>query len=104
MAVYKERIEGLMSKGGSPTYINITDEVKAIVKKRLQRECCPRHFVAYNLFVFYEEFVQDRMSDGKEPLLQDLENCLEKNHSRTSQLGYILLSGCKTLRRCRILR
>ena len=42
MAVYKEQIEGLMSKGGKPTYINITKEVNEIIAKSGIKDgiCC----------------------------------------------------------------
>ena len=33
MAVYKETIEGIRSKGISPTYINITTQVREIIKR-----------------------------------------------------------------------
>ena len=33
MAVYKETITGIMSKGISPTYIDITKQVREIIRK-----------------------------------------------------------------------
>ena len=32
MSVYREEITGLMSKGTSPTYINITEQVREVMR------------------------------------------------------------------------
>ena len=33
MSVYREEITGLMSKGTSPTYINITEQVREVISR-----------------------------------------------------------------------
>ena len=77
--VYREEIKNIQSKGGTPTYINITDEVKTIVERSGVKEGIVHVISPHTTCsVFYEEFVHDRMPDGKEFLLQDLDNCLAK--------------------------
>ena len=77
--VYREEISGIQSKGGTPTYINITDEVKAIVERSGIKEGVAHVISPHTTCsVFYEEYVHDRMPDGKEFLLQDLDNVLKK--------------------------
>ena len=96
MAVYKETIEGLMSKGGTPTYINITKEVKDIIARSGIKDgiCCviSPHTTCG---VFFEEFTHDLMPDGKEFLQQDLDNCLEKIIPEQHSWGTYYYPGVK---------
>ena len=96
MAVYKEQIEGLMSKGGTPTYINITKEVNEIIKKSGIKDgiCCviSPHTTCS---VFFEEFTHDLMPDGKEFLQQDLDNVLNKLVPEQTTYGQYYYPGVK---------
>ncbi|HPX32199.1 MAG TPA: YjbQ family protein [Erysipelotrichaceae bacterium] len=79
MAVYKETITGLISKGVSPTYFNITEEVKAIIERSGIKNgiiCVISPHTTCS--VFFEEYCHDLMPNGKEFLQQDLDNVLEK--------------------------
>ncbi len=79
MAVYKETIEGIQSKGVSPTYIDITEEVREIIRRsNIKNGICSVISPHTTCSVFFEEYVHDRMPNGKEFIFQDLDNCLEK--------------------------
>ena len=78
MAVYKETIE-LYSHGGTPTYINITPQVRAAIGKSGIREgICAVISPHTTCAVFFEEFVHDFNEDGDEFLQEDLNNVLAK--------------------------
>ena len=79
MAVYKETIEGIKSTGISPTYINITDEVKAIIERSGIKEGVVHVISPHTTCsVFFEEYVHDKLPNGKEFIQQDLDNALSK--------------------------
>ena len=77
--VYREEINNIHSKGISPTYINITEQVKEIVARSNIRDGVV-HVVSPHTTcsVFFEEYVHDVMPNGKEFIQQDLDNCLAK--------------------------
>ena len=77
--VYKEVITGIHSKGVSPTYINITDEVKAIIERSGIKEGVVHVISPHTTCsVFFEEYVHDKLPNGKEFIQQDLDNALAK--------------------------
>ena len=96
MAVYKETIKGIESKGVSPTYNNITNEVREIIKKSGIKDgiCCviSPHTTCS---VFFEEYVHDTMPNGKEFIQQDLDNCLEKIIPNQTAWGQYFYPGTK---------
>ena len=78
MTVYKETI-ALKSKGGEPTFLNITEEVKAaIAKSGVQNGICTVISPHTTCAVFFEEFVHDFNEDGDEFLQEDLNSVLGK--------------------------
>lgn len=79
MSVYKETIENIQSKGISPTYIDITNEVKEIIKRSgIKNGICSVISPHTTCSVIFEEYVHDKMPNGKEFIFQDLDNALEK--------------------------
>lgn len=91
MSVYKERIE-LQSHGGTPSYINITEQVKAAIEKSGIREgICVVISPHTTCSVFFEEFVHDYTEDGDEFIQADLNDVLKKiipDHTEASQYHY----------------
>ena len=78
MTVYKESI-ALQSKGGEPTFLNITEEVKAaIAKSGVQNGICTVISPHTTCAVFFEEFVHDVDEKGTEFLQLDLNDVLKK--------------------------
>lgn len=78
MAVYKEKIE-VQSHGTTPTYINITPQVRAAIEKSgIQNGICVVISPHTTCSVFFEEFVHDFNEDGDEFLQADLNHVLEK--------------------------
>ena len=78
MTVYKETI-ALQSKGGEPTFLNITEEVKAaIAKSGVQNGICTVISPHTTCAVFFEEFVHDVDEKGTEFLQLDLNDVLKK--------------------------
>lgn len=78
MAVYKEQIE-VQSHGNTPTYINITPQVRAAIEKSgIQNGICAVISPHTTCSVFFEEFVHDINEDGDEFLQADLNKVLEK--------------------------
>lgn len=78
MKLYKEIIE-LNSKGSTPTYVNITPQVKnaiacSEIKEGIVAVISPHTTCA----VFFEEFTHDINEDGDEFLQEDLNTVLEK--------------------------
>ena len=72
MAVYKEVIS-LQSHGGTPTYINVTEEVKkAIADSGIQNGIVAVISPHTTCSVFFEEYVHDVTEDGDEFLQADL--------------------------------
>lgn len=78
MAVYKEKIL-LKSHGKTPTFLNITQEVKeAIAKSGIKNGIVTVISPHTTCSVFFEEFVHDYTEDGDEFLQVDLNNALKK--------------------------
>lgn len=78
MSVYKETI-ALQSHGNTPTFINITQQVKdAIAKSNIQNGICAVISPHTTCSVFFEEFVHDYTAEGDEFLQKDLNTVLEK--------------------------
>lgn len=74
MAVYKETIQ-VASRGNTPTYINITQQVKeAIERSGIVTGICTVISPHTTCSVFFEEFVHDITEDGDEFLQVDLNN------------------------------
>ena len=96
MAVYKETITNIHSKGGSPTYINITAEVKDIISRSgIQNGIVCVISPHTTCSVFFEEYVHDTMPNGKEFIQQDLDNCLEKIIPDQTKWGQYFYPGTK---------
>ena len=96
MAVYKETITGIESKGVSPTYINITTQVREIIKKSgIKDGICTVISPHTTCSVFFEEYVHDTMPNGKEFIMQDLDNCLEKIIPNQTAWGQYFYPGVK---------
>lgn len=91
MSVYKEQIK-IQSHGGTPSYINITPQVKeAIEKSNIREGICVVISPHTTCGVFFEEFVHDRTAGGDEFLQADLNDALEKilpDHTDASQYRY----------------
>lgn len=91
MKVYKETIE-LQSKGGEPTFFNITAEVKnAITNSGVQDGICTVISPHTTCAVFFEEFAHDFEENGMESLQADLNNALKKiipDHTNKKQYIY----------------
>ena len=96
MAVYKETITNIQSKGTSPTYINITAEVKDIIARSgIQNGIVCVISPHTTCSVFFEEYVHDTMPNGKEFIQQDLDNCLEKIIPDQTKWGQYFYPGTK---------
>ncbi|BEU86998.1 YjbQ family protein [Selenomonas sp. TAMA-11512] len=78
MSVYKEIIE-VRSKGASPTFINVTEEVRGAIEKSGIRDGIATVISPHTTCgVFFEEFVHDVDADGVETLQHDLNDVLKK--------------------------
>ena len=78
MKIYKEQID-LRSHGTTPTFINITPQVKdAIAKSGIQSGIVTIISPHTTCSVFFEEFVHDTTEDGTEFLQVDLNDALKK--------------------------
>ena len=78
MKIYKEQID-LRSHGVTPTFINITPQVKeAIAKSGIQSGIVTIISPHTTCSVFFEEFVHDTTEDGTEFLQVDLNAALAK--------------------------
>lgn len=91
MSVYKETIQ-VESHGKTPTYINITPEVRRIIESSgIQNGICAVISPHTTCAVFFEEFVHDYNEDGDEFLQQDLNQVLTKiipDHISAEQYAY----------------
>jgi thiamine phosphate synthase YjbQ (UPF0047 family) len=91
MAVFKETIQ-LESHGKTPTYINITSEVKKTIENSgIQNGICAVISPHTTCAVFFEEFVHDHNKSGDEFLQQDLNQVLAKiipDHVSADQYAY----------------
>ena len=96
MAVYKETINDIKSKGGSPTYINITSEVRETIKRSGIKDGVVHVISPHTTCsVFFEEYVHDTMPDGKEFIQQDLDNVLAKIIPDQTAWGQYFYPGVK---------
>ena len=78
MKLYKEQIE-LTSHGKTPSYFDITPQVKeAIAKSGVKEGICTVLTAHTTCSVFFEEFVHDYTEDGDEFLQVELNNVLDK--------------------------
>lgn len=78
MAVYKEKIQ-LKSHGKTPTFLNITPQVKAAIQNSGIRNGIVSIISPHTTCsVFFEEYVHDCTEDGAEFLQEDLNRALEK--------------------------
>lgn len=78
MAIYKENIE-LISHGKTPTFFNITPQVKACIQNSgIKNGICTVISPHTTCAVFFEEFVHDYTEDGDEFLQKDLNLVLKK--------------------------
>lgn len=78
MKLFREKIQ-LESKGGIPTYIDITPQVrKAIADSGVSTGIVTVVSPHTTCAVFYEEFAHDMDENGVESLQHDLNNALEK--------------------------
>lgn len=78
MSVYKEQIL-LQSHGGTPTYVNITPQVKeAIENSGIKEGICVVVSPHTTCGVFFEEFVHDYTEAGDEFIQADLNDVLQK--------------------------
>lgn len=91
MAVYKETIM-LHSHGDTPSFFNITDEVKeAIAKSGIQNGICAVITPHTTCAVYFQEFVHDYTEDGDEYLQEDLNEALKRivpDETRFGQYNY----------------
>lgn len=96
MAVYKETIQ-LQSHGTTPTFINITPQVKeAIANSNIKDGIVTVISPHTTCSTFFEEFVHDTMEDGTEFLQIDLDKCLQKivpNQTEMPPAGGYLYPG-----------
>ena len=98
MAVYKEEINNIQSKGTTPTYINITSEVREIIKKSGIKNGVVHVISPHTTCsVFFEEYVHDTMPNGKEFIQQDLDNALAKIIPDQTAWGQYFYPGLKHL-------
>ena len=94
--VYREEIKDIKSKGGSPTYNNITEQVKEVVERSGIRDGVVHVISPHTTCsVFYEEYVHDTMPDGKEFIQQDLDNALAKIIPDQTAWGQYYYPGVK---------
>lgn len=76
--IYKETI-ALQSHGGTPSFLNITEEVKkAIANSGVKEGICVVISPHTTCSVFFEEFVHDLEENGDEYLQTDLNTVLTK--------------------------
>ena len=96
MAVYKETINGIMSKGVSPTYTNITKEVREIIKRSGIKDGVVHVISPHTTCsLFFEEYVHDTLPNGKEFIQQDLDNALAKIIPDQTAWGQYFYPGLK---------
>lgn len=91
MKMYKETIE-LYSEGKTPSYIDITSQVKDIISKSKIKEGMVSVISPHTTCsVFFEEYSHDKNKDGDEFLQLDLNTILEKiipNHDDKDKYKY----------------
>ena len=91
MSVYKEHLK-LQSHGGTPSYINVTPQVRAAIENSgIKEGLCVVISPHTTCGVFFEEFVHDITPEGDEFLQADLNDVLKKiipDHTDASQFRY----------------
>ena len=85
-----------MSKGGSPTYINITDEVKAIVKKAASKRVLSASFRRIQpVLYFMKNSYKTECLTGKSPFCRTLKTVWKKIIPEHHSWGTYYYSGVK---------
>lgn len=93
MAVFKETIQ-VQSHGETPTYVNITPQVKEAIKKSgIQNGICTVISPHTTCSVFFEEFVHDFTENGEEFLQVDLNKILSSLIPDQNKEGVYLYPG-----------
>ena len=93
MAVFKETIQ-VQSHGGTPTYVNVTPQVKEVIEKSgIQNGICAVISPHTTCSVFFEEFVHDYAEDGDEFLQKDLNKVLSGLMPDQTEEGIYLYPG-----------
>ena len=91
MSVYKEHLK-LQSHGGTPSYINVTQQVRAAIENSgIKEGICVVISPHTTCGVFFEEFVHDVTPEGDEFLQADLNDALGKiipDHTDAGQFRY----------------
>lgn len=91
MKIYKEELK-IQSKGSTPTYENITEQVREAIKNSGVNEGVVTVLTAHTTCsVFYEEYSHDTNEEGVEFLQEDLNTVLEKiipNHDNAEVYKY----------------
>lgn len=91
MSVYKEQLQ-LQSHGKTPSYFNITPQVKAAIEKSgIKEGICVVISPHTTCSVIFEEFVHDFTEGGDEFLQADLNDVLKKiipDHTSADQYRY----------------
>lgn len=78
MGVYKEQLN-LQSHGGSPSYINITQQVKEVIERSgIKEGICVVISPHTTCSVFFEEYVHDHVDNGDDFLQTDLNDVLDR--------------------------
>ncbi len=78
MTVHIATIE-VRSRGGTPTYVDITEQVAAAVAASgIRNGTCTVISPHTTCAVLFEEFVHDRLPDGRETLQADLDDALSR--------------------------
>ena len=78
MSVYKEQLD-LQSHGKSPSYINITPQVRAAIEKSgIKEGICVVISPHTTCSVFFEEYVHDKLENGDDFLQADLIDALNR--------------------------
>lgn len=78
MSVYQETVT-LMSHGGTPSYLNVTAQVKAAIEASgITTGTCTVISPHTTCAVFFEEFMHDTLPDGTEFLQADLDDALAR--------------------------
>lgn len=93
MAVYKETIQ-VESHGNTPTYVNITPQVKEAIKNSgISSGICAVISPHTTCSVFFEEFVHDYTEDGDEFLQVDLNKVLSGLIPDQTETGIYMYPG-----------
>ncbi|MDD3184711.1 MAG: YjbQ family protein [Anaerostipes sp.] len=95
MAVYKEQID-LKSHGKTPTYLDITPQVRAAIENSgIKEGICAVVTPHTTCSIFFEEFVHDYNENGDEFIQEDLNNVLGKIIPDQTDWGQYVYPGEK---------